>query len=204
MQDPVPCPMEGGAQGTKLFPDSYPKPGWMPSLGPKVYCGCGHESTFGIREGYRWLADHSVKFRCEECDKKQCTVCDGVLRRNMLTKSRRAMLRRPRNLPRLPQARTCACGKFPQAWSAHTALPPKKKTTAPAPEPVSETAPTETAPTEPAPTEPAPTEPVPTEGDVPADQKHQASAEGKQGNAENPFDLVRPKKSKAKSPSKCR
>eukprot|EP00808_Paulinella_micropora_P018353 g39384.t1 len=80
MTDPVACPKEGGAQGTKLFPDSYPPAGWLPSLGPKVYCGCGHQTTFGLKEGMKWLADPAVKFRCEECDKKQCRVCDGVLR----------------------------------------------------------------------------------------------------------------------------
>eukprot|EP00457_Paulinella_chromatophora_P022518 gb/GEZN01025460.1/.p1 GENE.gb/GEZN01025460.1/~~gb/GEZN01025460.1/.p1 ORF type:complete len:142 (-),score=11.83 gb/GEZN01025460.1/:86-511(-) len=80
MQDPVACPKEGGAQGTKIFPDKYPPRGWSISLGPMVYCGCAHSKSFGISEGYQWLNDHSIKFRCAICDKNQCTVCDGVLR----------------------------------------------------------------------------------------------------------------------------
>eukprot|EP00808_Paulinella_micropora_P012042 g20074.t1 len=75
------------------------------------------------------------------------------------------------------------------------AMPPKKKITAPAPEAEEQT------PAEPVQEQATPT-PVADESDVPSDQKHQAATEGKRGNASSPFDLVKSKKSKAKSPSK--
>eukprot|EP00808_Paulinella_micropora_P016103 g62827.t1 len=87
--------------------------------------------------------------------------------------------------------------KFPSSTFqfVELAMLPKKKITAPAPEAEEQT------PAEPVQEQATPT-PVADESDVPSDQKHQAATEGKRGNASSPFDLVKSKKSKAKSPSK--